>query len=187
MNKAKTSRVSKPAKPLVNSNNANGTISPKEQLFEIRDLLFGEQVSSIQQTIAQQNQATNNRLDELEKLIQKNHADTSKQISLLSQKLADDLESNRLEHVSQEGILEEKLESLNGQLDNYQQQTEKEFKSTQQQISQSNAELNQSLKVEVDKLEKQIIKVSSELGTNKADRKTLASLLESMATNLTES
>ncbi len=187
MSKAKTSQATKSSKTAESSETKAETLNPKQQLSEIRNLLFGEQVSSLQATIKKLNDDTNARLNDLEKLINKNNTESNKQLEKLSQQIAEDLETNRLEHVSQEGILEEKLEGLSGQLDNYQQEAEKEFKQTHDLIAKNTSDMNKSLKAEVEKLPKQIEKVSSELGTNKADRKTLATLLESMATNLTES
>ncbi len=186
MSKAKTSRGSKSANTADKNESKTPSPNPKSQLLEIRELLFGEQVSSLQQTIQQHNEETKARLDALESMINQYSADTAKKIDQLSAKIAEDIESNRLEHVSQEAVLEDKLEGLGGNLDNYQQTTEKEFKQTHELISKQHAEMSKALQGETEKLSTQIETVAEELTTNKADRKTLANLLESMATNLTE-
>lgn len=186
MSKAKTSRASKSSTTSENSEPQKQSQSPKTQLTEIRQLLFGEQVESLKQTIQQHHQDTKARLDALEGLINKLAADTANNIDQLSTKIAEDIESNRLEHVSQEAVLEDKLEGLGGNLDSYQQNTEKEFKQTHELISHQHTEMSKTLQTEAEKLSTQIETVAQELTTNKADRKTLANLLESMATNLAE-
>ncbi len=186
MSKAKTSRGSKSTTTSDKSESKNQLQSPKSQLTEIRDLLFGEQVSALQQLIHQHNDETKARLDALEGLINQYSDDTAKKIDQLSAKIAEDIESNRLEHVSQEAVLEDKLEGLGGNLDSYQQTTEKEFKQTHDLISKQHSEMSETLHREAEKLSTQIETVAEELTNNKADRKTLANLLESMATNLTE-
>jgi len=187
MSKAKTSKTTKSVKTAESTDNITNSVKPAEQLTAIRDLLFGEQVSALEQAIQNQSNSLNQRLDNLEALIAKNSAEFSRQLSEASKAIKSDLENNRLEHVSQEGILEEKLEVLNGQFENFQQATEKDFTESHNALTKSSKELTKSINTEVDKLAKQIEKASSELSTNKADRKTLASLLESMASNLTES
>ncbi len=157
-----------------------------EQLSAIKNLLFGEQVKALEQAIEVQNNVLNKRLDNLEALMIKNTSELSTALTKASQNIVDDLENNRLEHVSQETILEGKLELLNSQLTDYQQATEKEFSQTHSELAQSVKELNQVISKEVDQLTKQIERSSKELGDNKTDRKTLASLLESMASNLIE-
>ncbi|MBV1909034.1 MAG: hypothetical protein KUG78_06900 [Kangiellaceae bacterium] len=157
------------------------------QLSSIRELLFGDQVAVLEKTIEQHNQTINKRLDSLEAMMKKNALDFSSQLAEAQEKIVHDLEENRLEHVSQEGILEEKLKSIENQLSEHQQQTEKEFTHSHNSLVQTAKELEQSLIEEVRRLNGKIEASSAELSTNKADRKTLASLLESMASNLTES
>lgn len=186
MSKAKSSTISKKTKSVepIEAKASNQSI---EKLSAIRDLLFGEQVSELEKSSKEQHQALNKRLDNLEDLIAKSSAEFSKQLTGISKKFTDDLENNRLEHVSQESILEDKFSSIESQLSDYQQQSDKEFSQSHQSMLNMAKELEQSLADEVKRLNKKIEVASSELSANKADRKTLASLLESMASNLTES
>ncbi len=186
MSKAKTSRGSKSSKTSDKTDPKAHVPNPKSQLSEIRELLFGEQVSALQEIIQQHHQETQARLDSLENMINQNSKETANKIEQLSAKIAEDIETNRLEHVSQEAVLEDKLEGLDGSLNTYQQATEQEFKQTHELITKQHQEMSKALQGETEKLSNQIDTVAEELTTNKADRKTLANLLESMATNLTE-
>lgn len=187
MSKAKTSTTSKKTKSAEPSEAKSVSNQSTEQLSAIRDLLFGEQVRVIEQSLKEQNEALNKRLDDIEALIAKNSADFSKQLIKTSEKIISDLENNRLEHTSQEEILEQKLEAFNSQFGEFQQSTETEFSQAHSALVETSKELTKSINDEVVKLTHQINTASAELSANKTDRKTLANLLESMATNLTES
>ena len=187
MTKAKTSTNSnknKSAEPTEAKQVANPSI---EQLSAIRDLLFGEQVKVLEKSLKDQNDALNKRLDNLEALIAKTSSEFTKKLTETSEQITSNLENNRLEHVSQEEILEEKLEVFNGHFGDFQQNTEKEFTQAHNALVETSKEITKSINTEVDKLTNQIETASAELSATKADRKTIANLLESMATNLTES
>jgi hypothetical protein len=197
MAQTKTSKTAKPTKntastkkttaPESKKPSPNSGVASQEQLTAIRDLLFGQQVAQLESTIEQQNAQLNERLDGLEKLIHNNQKTINSALETASQTIESNLESAHLEHVSQEGILEDKLEKLDNLLADFQLATEQNFSDAHKSLSQSVDEINQSLMTEVKNLTKKIELASKELGNNKADRKTLATLLESMATNLTES
>lgn len=155
-----------------------------EQLVAIRALLFGEQVSKLEQSIQQHQDMLNERMDKLEALINKNNSEINKSIAKTKQTFADNLEENKLEHVSQEAILEESIAALDKSFGEFQQTTEQDFTETLNNLGRTANEINKSLEHEVKQLTKKIEDTSMELGENKTDRKTLASLLESMANNL---
>ncbi len=161
--------------------------SSDDQLFAIRNLLFGEQVKQLESKIHEQDIKFNEKLDRIEALILKNHEDVSREINAASQRMANDLESNRIEHVSQESILEDTLSNLSDRLSAHQEHTDNNFKDALNTLNRTADEINHSLQREVEQLTLKLNAASTELSTNKADRKTLANLLESMASNLTES
>jgi len=168
---------------IVKDNKSGGS---GEQLEQIRALLFGEQLYKLEQNIQLQQDNLSERLDNLEALINKNTGDLDKKVSDLQQGLLENLEANRLEHVSQEAILEESITRLDKRLDDFQQATEQDFSETLNSLNNTAKDINQSLQKEVQELTQKLEKASMELGANKTDRKTLAALLESMASNLTE-
>jgi len=183
----KSNNITKTAsKKKTNSSIQPKAVDPQEQLTAIRALLFGEQVATLEQTIQQQNISLNERMNQLEALINKNHKEINQSIKEAKQTFADNLEENRLEHVSQETILEESVNDLDKRFEAFQQATEQDFTETLNNLSNTAKEINQSLAREVKQLTKKIEDASTELGTNKTDRKTLASLLESMASNLNQ-
>jgi len=158
-----------------------------EQLSAIRDLLFGAQVSQIETTISDHHKHFSDRLNNLESLIKKTSDQIEKHIQKAVTDINKSMESHHLEHVSQEGILEEKLESIGKSLNDFQEQTENEFGEAHTELDNAAKEIYNSLEKEVKLLSKKIDKTSKDLSSNKADRKTLATLLESMASNLNQS
>ncbi len=161
--------------------------SSEEQLFAIRNLLFGEQVKQLENQIHEQDIKFTERLDRIEALMIKNHEAVNEEINAASQRIANDIESNRVEHVSQESILEDKLSSLTDRLSAFQELTDNNLEDARHALNHTADEINKSLQREVEQLTLKLNAASTELSTNKADRKTLANLLESMASNLTES
>lgn len=158
-----------------------------EKLLAIRDLLFGEQVSQLESTINSHNKSITTRIDKLEKLITKTQQQFKDNINKAVEKINDTIDSHHSEHESQESILEDKLMALGKSLEQYQNQTEGDFNEAQNELSNAAKEIYNSLESEVKQLSDRIDKTSRELSSNKADRKTLASLLEGMASNLNKS
>lgn len=165
----------------INTSDAN------EQLSAIRDLLFGEQLLRLEQDIQQQNAMLNERLDNLESLITKTSEEFNKKLSATNHDMAENLESHHLEHISQESVLEDKLTTLDKNFDEFQHETEKGFNQTHDTLTNTAKEIHTSLKQEVKRLTDKIETAAEELSAKKADRKAIANLLESMASNLTQS
>ncbi|TQV89353.1 hypothetical protein [Aliikangiella coralliicola] len=160
---------------------------PEEKLLAIRDLLFGEQVAQLESSINDQHKQLSRRLDNLESLVKKKTEQINKKIQATADQINDLMENNRLEHVSQESILEEKLSALTKSLNEFQQLTENGFGDAQSELNSASKAIYRSIDKEVKKLSDKIDKKSKELSNNKADRKTLATMLESMAVNLNQS
>ncbi len=157
-----------------------------EQLAAIRNLLFGEQLSRLEQTIQQQNEMLNKRLDSLETLISNKSEEFDKKLVATNHDFAEHLESNHLEHISQESILDKKLATLDKNLGEFQSSTEKDFNQAQDTLTHTAKKINISLNREVKRLTEKIESTSKELSAKKADRNTIANLLESMASNLSQ-
>lgn len=157
-----------------------------DQLTSIRELLFGEQVDELKVIIESHNQSLGQRIHELECSVKKSNKQFEKTIQKNFDELKGIIENNRLEHISQESILDETIISVNNTLQKYQQQTESDIAGVQSELNDSSKSLYNTLENEIKMLSQKIEQSAKELRENKADRKTLASLLESMAVNLNQ-
>jgi|GEM_PF-1451402 len=157
------------------------------QLTAIRDLLFGEQIARLEKTIEEQRQFFSDQLAHLESQFKQSNERIENQIQSAIVELNQSIDNIHNEHISQEGILEDKLSYIGKSLDEFQSQTEHEFGTTHTELDNAAKEIYNSIEKEVKTLSKKIDKTSKELSSNKADRKTLANLLESMASNLNQS
>ncbi|WP_444995209.1 hypothetical protein [Aliikangiella sp. IMCC44359] len=157
-----------------------------DKLTNIRELLFGEQVDELKSVIESHNQSLSQRIHELECSVKKSNKQFEKNIQKNFDELKDIIENNRLEHISQESILDETIVSVNKTLQKFQQQTESDIAEVQSDLNDSSKSLYSTLEKEIKILSQKIDQSAQELRENKADRKTLASLLESMAVNLNQ-
>ncbi|MCW9017559.1 MAG: hypothetical protein OQJ89_11375, partial [Kangiellaceae bacterium] len=126
MNK-KTTTSSSTAKTKKAQTKAKATPGSEEQLLAIRDLLFGEQVSSIQASIENLNAETNKRFTRLESQLTKTSEKFNQSLKSTTTEIKELIESNHLEHVSQESIIEENLGALSSAFDQFQSQTENDL------------------------------------------------------------
>lgn len=150
---------------------AEPTQQANQQLFEIRDLLFGEQLRAVHQRADEMEAKLQNKLQEMNSLF-------STALSTLKQEFTEQLSN----HKKQSFLL-------------HQQHTE-QLQKNHQELTDSDAHLQAQLQQELDQLTQVVQKnyndvmakintASEELTNNKADRKTLAAMLASMADNLT--
>ena len=160
--------------------------SQQDKLFAIRDLLFGEQVAQLESSIDSLNKLVETRFNQLEKHLEKTGNQFNKSLEQAINHLNEAIEKQHLEHTSQEAIIEDNLNSLSNAFQQFQNQTEDSLGDAEKALKQASKSLYNSLEEEVKSLNLKIEKASNELSTNKADRKTLASMLEAMATNLNQ-
>ncbi len=158
-----------------------------DQLAAIRNILFGEQILKLEQNIQNKFEMLNGRIDNLEKLISNNSDEFDKKLTASYHDLVEHLKTNDLKHVSHKSLLDKKLCTLDKNLDEFRHATEKDFVHTQDTLTHTANKINHSLNQEVKRLTEKIESTSKELSAKKADRKAIANLLESMASNLTQS
>lgn len=190
MNKAKAIKKTHSSKPTskVKSHSQNEKISKAdEQLSAIRNLLFGEQLLKLEQTIQKQYEMLNDRIDDLEQLLTNNSEEFGKKLIAANHDFIENLKTNHLEHVNHENLLDKKITTMNKNLGEFQHTTEKDFVQARDTLAHTAEKINLSLNQEVKRLTEKIDSSSQELSAKKADRKAIASLLENMANNLTQS
>jgi len=159
-------------------------VEPVDKLASIRDLLFGEEVSRIESLIAQHHQQFSERLERIESVIKSTEQQIEKHLSEAVVQLKQSLNSLDKEHTKQEDKLISKLDDVNSRFKSFQSNTLQDFSLAHNELDQATKEIYQSLAKEIKQVNSKIEAASKELGSNKADRQTIAHLLESMANNL---
>ncbi|WP_196140243.1 hypothetical protein [Aliikangiella sp. G2MR2-5] len=168
-------------------NVVKGVADEKEKLSSIRNLLFGEEVERLDAKIKEHYDFFNDRLNSLEKLIKSTSQKIEKEIRSATKEINQSLNVHNSEHLAQEDKLEQKIIDFNSRFKEFKNHTQKDLKETHHELDEVAKQIYNSLEKEVKKLTKKIDQTSKELSSNKADRKTLACLLESMANNLNDS
>lgn len=159
-------------------------MDPQVQLKEIQQLLFGEQMASVNQAIESLSQQNQKQFSDMDKRISQT-IDTLK--ADMNHKL-DDLSKHVLklndERMNNDALIEGDVSSLQQALDAFQKLTEVAHDSLEKQLF-SEAD---KLASEMDKNHKEVLEKlkssSGDLSERKTDRKTLANLLVSMAQSL---
>ncbi len=157
-----------------------------EKLQSIRHLLFGDEVTRLESLLEQQRNHFDNQLAKLEKMINISSEQLDSRITQMVSEVKSNLQGFHTEHEQHEEELEQKLGEVGKRLDDFKTHTQSDLMETHRELDKATKKLYQSLDMEVKKLRLEIDNTSKELSNNKADRKTLASLLESMATNLNQ-
>ncbi len=166
---------------------AKSSSDSSEKLASIKTLLFGEEVAQLEQALEKQRQYMDAQVTHLEELVKSTGQQLESQIKSSVDKIQKTLDSIHSEHTRQETLLDKKLLDVGKQLSEFQSLTQSGLKDAHQELDHISKEIYASLNKEVNQLSLKIDNTSKELGSNKADRKTLAMLLESMATNLNQS
>lgn len=183
MNKKVT--VAESAEPATGQTVLEPAQQASQQLLEIRDLLFGEQLRTVHQ-----------RADEMEAKLQSKLQEMNVHFSNALKDLRQDFNEQLSSHKQQSSILHRQHEEQEENLGQRITTLSEKLQHTHQELMTSDAELQTQLQQELDQLSQVVQKnyadvmakinaASEELTTNKADRKTLAAMLASMANNLT--
>ncbi|WP_144394268.1 hypothetical protein [Pleionea sediminis] len=160
---------------------------PVEQLSSIRKLLFGEDVARLELALEQQRKYMDTQLKKMEDLIKSTGSQLESQIKSAVSDIQGSLDSIHTEHSQKETRLERKLQDVGKRLTEFKSNTKTDLSEAHKELDQISKKIYKSLDKEVKQLTLKIDNTSKELSSNKADRKTLATLLESMATNLNQS
>ena len=121
-----------------------------------------KQNSSFNDQLAQIQESVNQRFSELEQKLQlfdKNHDDN-------------------------EASIEKNLASLSSEHEMFASATQQDFKNIEQALDNESQSLSRNFNDQLEQLKTHLESVSNELSSSKTDRKTLAKLLATMATNL---
>jgi len=158
--------------------------SPEDELEQLRHIVFGaarQQLTEYITAIHNELKASLNtleqkftaRLDKMQENIEQQFSQLDHRIQLLD-KIHDDTEAD----------LQKSLEGLASEHEMLAAATEQDFKKADQSLNDETASLTHSFNEKLKQLEAHLEDVSKELSSSKTDRKTLAKLLATMATNL---
>ena len=161
-----------------------GIMDPQAQLREIQQLLFGQQVAEVRQTIETLSHHNEKQFSDMDKHI--NHSIEALKTHL-SEKL-DDL-SSHVEKLNQEAqnrdaLIEDEVSSVQQALDTFQKQTISAQDSLEAQLFAEAEKLAADMEGKYKDVLEKLGNTSGDLSDRKTDRKTLAELLVNMANSL---
>jgi dGTP triphosphohydrolase len=164
--------------------NVSDEIPAIDELAQLRTIVFGAaenkliaQItnlrSDMEQSIASLDQSLSKKLFEFQQNVELKFTEVGERISLLD-KAHDDNEIN----------IQKSLDSLYSEHEMFASTTQQDFKEINQSLENESNNLTLNFDQQLEQLKTHLEKVSNELSSSKTDRKTLAKLLATMATNL---
>ncbi|SEL76319.1 hypothetical protein SAMN05216262_12112 [Colwellia chukchiensis] len=167
-----------------NAKQETDNVAPVDELTQLRQIVFGvaeqelsQQIAtthaSLEQALKQQQLDFNERLAKMQDNI-------VQQIDKLEQKLLHVDKS----HEQTEAIMQKDPADLSSEHEMFATTTQQDFKQIEQALDHESQTLSQTFNQQLEQLKTHLDAVSKELSSSKTDRKTLAKLLATMATNL---
>ncbi len=155
------------------------------QLKEIRELLFGAQVREVNADIHTLQQDTNTRIKQLTQQMQHSLAELTATFNSRLDDLAKHLESLNSQRMAREDDLAADIDHLRHQLEEAKAASDQADNQLHDRLTNEAERLANELNQRHHEAMERLNQTSTELSSNKADRKTLANLLAGMANNLT--
>ncbi len=157
---------------------------PVDELQQLRQIVFGnaeqqlkEKISlthaEMQKALSIQNESFSNRLTNFQQVIEQRFTELEQRLSLSDKT-----------HEDNESVLQKDLANLASEHEMFATSTQQDFKSIEQSLDSESDSLSKSFNEQIKQLKSHLEGVSRELSSSKTDRKTLAKLLSTMATNL---
>lgn len=157
-----------------------------DELSQIRSIVFGaaehkltEEItklrSDMEQSLASIEQSFSTKFSKLQQNIEANQLEIDKKIAFIDKG-----------HDENEANIQKSLENLYSEHEMFASATQQDFKDINQSLDNESSKLANSFEQQLKQLTTHLEKVSSDLNHSKADRKTLAKLLATMATNLAD-
>lgn len=164
--------------------NINAEVSPIDELSQLRAIVFGvaeqkliEQItklrSDMEQSVSSLDKSLSNKISELNQNVELKFTEIDKRITFMD-KAHDDNESN----------IQKSLDNLYSEHELFASATQQDFKEINESLGNESHNLTLNFDQQLKELKAHLEKVSNELSSSKTDRKTLARLLATMATNL---
>jgi hypothetical protein len=159
-------------------------INSVDELTQLRQIVFGvaeqqlkEQISSTQsdmeKALSIQNERFNERLKNFQQTVEQRFLALEQQLSLSDKT-----------HEDNDASIQKDLANLTSEHEMFATSTLQDFKTIEQSLDSESQTLSKSFNQQITQLKSHLEVVSNELSSSKTDRKTLAKLLSTMATNL---
>ena len=167
-----------------NDKAAQEPITPLGELDQLRQIVFGDAQqqlitqlttlrSDMEHAINEQEKKFTIRLEKIQRDISQQLDNIEKQVNFVEKRHDDNEESMQKEHTN-----------LVSEFEMFTVATQQDFKDIEQALNSESALLSNGFNEQLEQLKNHLDAVSNELSSSKTDRKTLAKLLATMATNL---
>ncbi|OZG72858.1 hypothetical protein BTA51_12855 [Hahella sp. CCB-MM4] len=160
-------------------------VQAESQLSAIRDLLYGAQVRQINLDIDTLAEKMNDRMQQLSDKLEQSIQELNSTFSAKLDDLGKHLESLNKQRCQREDDLSADIDDLRNKLNEAHQESEQADRALHDELQAEADRLTREMARQHSQAMAELKKSSQELSSNKADRKTLANLLASMADNLT--
>lgn len=160
---------------------AEQLVDPATQLHEIQKLLFGQQMSQLEQVIIDLKQEIGQQIKALDKQFSQSLDKQQKAFDMQLQELEKHVDSLNEQHQNREALIEDDIDALRKSVDAFEAQTESAHSSLEQQLNEESERLLKELNTQHSKLSKAMNTTTSSLDDKKVDRQSLAELLANVA------
>jgi len=167
-----------------NEKEAHEPVSVVGELDQLRQIVFGDAQqqlisqlgtlrSNMEHALNAQDKKFSERLDKMQVDITQQLENLAKQLNFFDKT-----------HDETETIIQKEHENLASEHEMFAAATQQDFKNIEQSLNSESALLSNGFNEQLEQLKNHLEGVSKELSSSKTDRKTLAKLLATMATNL---
>jgi hypothetical protein len=168
----------------IKQENQQEAVNPLTELEQLRHIIFGEaqnklndQImtlrSDLEKSLSNQKQAFSDQLAKLQQITEQKFSELNNKLQSIDN-THDDNESNLQKHI----------DNITSEHEMFATTTQQDFKAMEQALDNESSTLANNFNEQLEQLKAYLENVSTELSSSKTDRKTLAKLLATMATNL---
>lgn len=159
-------------------------MDPQAQLREIQQLLFGQQVAEVRQTIETLSSHNEKQFSEMDKKIAHSIKELKTDLNNRLDDLTDHVTKLNEEAQNRDALIEGEVSSVQQELDAFQKQTIAAQDSLEAQLFAEAEKLATDMEGKYKDVLEKLGNASGDLSNRKTDRKTLAELLVNMANSL---
>lgn len=157
---------------------------PIDELQQLRKIVFGNAEQQLKEKISSTHAEMRKALNTQKESFNANLASFQQVTEQRFTELEQRLNLSDKTHEDNESVIQKDLASLASEHEMFAASTQQDFKSIEQSLNNESDGLSKSFNEQIEQLKSHLEGVSKELSSSKTDRKTLAKLLSTMATNL---
>jgi dGTP triphosphohydrolase len=164
--------------------NTSVEITPIDELTQLRTIVFGAAEHRIIEQITTLRTDMEQSVNSLEQGLSKKINEFQQSVGLKFTEIEDRISFIDKAHDNNEANIQKSLDNLYSEHELFASATQQDFKEVTQSLGNESHNLTLNFDLQLKELKTHLEKVSNELSSSKTDRKTLAKLLATMATNL---